>query len=459
MAAAPAVPAAELHPAMNDAPAPASARRARSARAARAPVSAAAEPRPPQRTRSAARRAVPSLSAFQVRLVLSILESVLVRRIPLDRSYAHWFARVHLDPQEQGFVVRQINAMLSHLSFYAHAAGLRHPGDLRRHLTRLVICYAAHRKLALPELDGGAGFDRRGIPRRIREAEEDVLLREGCPAWLNEVAQQQLGAAWPEQRAVLACEAPRCIRTNTLKITRDQLARVLSEQGIVSRALSGHPEALEITSASALFRSEAYRAGYFEQQDAGSQAVARFVEAAPGMRVIDACAGSGGKTLHLAALMQARGTLIALDDTAWKLDELRVRARRAGASNIEARLCSSTKVLKRLHGSADRVLLDAPCSGVGMFRRIPDLKWTDARDRLAPLQQQQQELLRRCAPLVRGGGALIYSTCSFLPSENTAQIGCFLESCQGRFELEEERQILPSSGCDGFYMARLRCRT
>ena len=398
----------------------------------------------------------PGISPFQVRLLQGILSSVLERRTPLDRAYAQWFSRVKLDPHEQGFLIRQVNAMFSHLSFYARAAGLRRPWDLKNHVNRLIICYCAHKKLRLPELDAGEGFERGSLAARIEQAEDDILMREGCPLWLNELCTPLLGDEWPGIRASLALEAPRYIRANTLKAGRDALASELSSEGVITKHVKDAPDALEVVSSSAIFRTQAYRQGHFEQQDAGSQEIAPFLLPEPGMRVIDACAGSGGKTLHLSALMQARGSIIALDTAQHKLDDLRARARRAGAHNVETRLADTTKVVKRLYDSADRVLIDAPCSATGILRRTPDLKWTDIRDRLPGLLETQQVLLSRLSRTVRPGGLIVYSTCSILPQENGQQARRFVEGSGGDFELEAERSVSPASMRDGFYMARIR---
>jgi 16S rRNA (cytosine967-C5)-methyltransferase len=178
------------------------------------------------------------------------------------------------------------------------------------------------------------------------------------------------------------------------------------------------------------------------------------------MRVIDACAGAGGKTLHLAALMQNKGRILALDTEEWKLKELKKRARRADASNlIETRLIDSTKAIKRLAQSADRLLLDVPCSGLGVLRRNPDAKWKLSPEFLARMHTLQQELLASYSAMVKPGGILVYSTCSILPSENRAQIDRFLAGPGKGFEFLEDEALMPSAGFDGFYMCRLRRTT
>ena len=194
--------------------------------------------------------------------------------------------------------------------------------------------------------------------------------------------------------------------------------------------------------------------GRFEIQDAASQQVAPFCQVEPGMRVVDACAGAGGKTLHLAALLEGKGDLLAMDVQERKLESLKARAARATVKVRTALL--SDEVLAKQAGQADRVLVDAPCSGSGTLRRQADLKYRISAESVAQIQQVQREVLERCAPVVKPGGKLIYATCSILPSENEAQAAWF-SAGHPDFVLEEERRISPAaSGWDGFYMARWR---
>ena len=395
-------------------------------------------------------------SAFQLRLVHSILNDVIVKHTSLDRAYAYWFKKVKIDAVEQGFIIRQINYMFSHLSYFAYVSGLKRPSDFERHVPRLTFSYCAFKGWTLPELEGEEGFDRRGLKKRIEEANEEPLLKDGCPLWLQELGYSELKEKWDEERRALGMEAHRFVRANTLKCSREQLAHDLSEEGIVTKPVAGAPLALEVTSNSALFRTKTFKEGKFEQQDAGSQLIGAFVEAKSGERVIDACAGSGGKTLQLAADMQGKGVIIAMDTEGWKLDDLKLRAKRAGAFNIEPRLIDSTKVVKRMYESADRVLIDAPCSGLGVIRRMPDSKWRDGREHLNELREIQHDILSRYALMAKVGGIVVYSTCSILPSENELQIERFLKENEGRFELIEDKHTLPSSGFDGFYMAKLK---
>ena len=394
-------------------------------------------------------------SPFQIRLVQSILESVFIEKKSLDKSYAFWFAKVKIPALEQGFIIKQINAMFRRLSFYAIVSCLKRPSDFVRHINRLIISYCADNDWPLPELDAGEGFDRTGLKQRLKLAREDELLNEGCPIWLNELGEKELGDRWPAERLALSTAPSRYIRVNTLKTTRENLGHELSEEGVVTKPVKGVYSALEVTSNAALFRTNSFKSGLFEQQDAGSQLIAPFLEVAPGMRVIDTCAGAGGKTLQLACLMENKGSIIALDTESWKLEDLKKRSRRAGAFNIETRVIDSTKVIKRLYDMADRVLIDAPCSGLGVIRRTPDSKWRDMRPRIIELKKIQQDILSRYSKMAKIGGIVVYSTCSILPSENALQVKEFIDNSNGAFELVEDRTLYPSDGFDGFYMAKI----
>ena len=194
-------------------------------------------------------------------------------------------------------------------------------------------------------------------------------------------------------------------------------------------------------------------------QDAASQMVAPFVDPKPGMRVADACAGAGGKSLHLANLMENKGQIISMDIHQWKLNELKKRAKRNGAHNIQTKLIDSSKVLKRFHKSFDRVLIDAPCSGLGVLKRNPDAKYNIDSAFIERVQKEQKEILNAYANLLKPDGILIYVTCSILPSENELQIQSFLNE-NPNFELIEEKHLLPSiTGFDGFYMAKMKIKS
>ncbi|HAR19787.1 MAG TPA: RNA methyltransferase, partial [Cytophagales bacterium] len=195
--------------------------------------------------------------------------------------------------------------------------------------------------------------------------------------------------------------------------------------------------------------------GFFEIQDAGSQAIAPFLQAEPGMYVIDACAGGGGKTLHLAALMQNKGHIVALDVEEKKLTNLETRAKRADATIVESCLISDASIA-RLYQKADRLLLDVPCTGLGVLNRNPDAKWKLSIKEIDRVRKIQQSILENYPSMLKKKGIMVYATCSILPSENSNQVRRFLENHPKDFDLLEEKQIWPSEGQDGFYMARIQ---
>src|SRR5690606_33616386 len=194
---------------------------------------------------------------------------------------------------------------------------------------------------------------------------------------------------------------------------------------------------------------EVFKNGWFEVQDAGSQLISPYLNVQPGMRVVDACAGAGGKTLHLSALMENKGQIYSLDIHEWKLLELKKRAKRNGAQNVQ------TKVIRKMEDSADRVLIDAPCSGLGVLSRNPDAKWKLTPEFIENVKSEQAKILNDYCKMVKPGGAMVYATCSILPSENQNQVENFLKN-HPEFKLVREKQLLPSqTGFDGFYMAYL----
>jgi 16S rRNA (cytosine967-C5)-methyltransferase len=303
----------------------------------------------------------------------------------------------------------------------------------------------------LPDWKEFKGLDPAAIGAKRKELESVRKIRESIPDWLEERGAQELEANWEPVLHALNEPAPVVIRVNTLKTDALALGQLLQAEGVQTERLEG--DAMKVLKRKNLFSTEAFRQGYFEVQDYASQQVAPFLRPEPGMRVVDACAGGGGKSLHLAALMQNKGRIIAMDTEGWKLDELKRRARRAGADIIETRPIDSTKIIKRLENSADRLLLDVPCSGLGVVRRNPDAKWKLDIPFIEKVRQTQQEILRSYSRMLKPGGLLVYATCSILPSENDRQVENFLKEQNGKFELLDQKRLLPNEfGYDGFFM-------
>jgi 16S rRNA (cytosine967-C5)-methyltransferase len=293
------------------------------------------------------------------------------------------------------------------------------------------------------------------INKRKEEAQKNIPIAQSIPDWLNELGKDQLGEDWSAEIAALNMPASFVIRVNTLKTTREKLLQELSQFEIKAELLTDYPDAIKINKRSNLFANPLFKTGMFEVQDASSQKVAAFLDVKPGMHVIDACAGAGGKTLHLSALMESKGRIVSLDTELWKLEELRKRAKRAGAQNIETRLIEANTINK-LKNSADRVLLDVPCSGLGVLKRNPDSKWKLKPEFIDNIKLTQQKIITEYAEMVKPGGLMVYATCSILPMENAHQVDAFLQK-NTNFEKIKEEVVSPNkTGFDGFYMALLK---
>lgn len=284
----------------------------------------------------------------------------------------------------------------------------------------------------------------------------DDKITQSYPDWLWDICESELGKeVWEKEAKALNEQAKVVLRVNTLKTKKEILKKHLAEQEIEVDFINDFDDALLLTERQNLFQNSLFKLGLFELQDAGSQHISEFLDVQPGMRVIDACAGGGGKTLHIAALMQNKGRVVSMDITQWKLDELKKRARRATASNIEPRLIEGSKTIKRLENTADRLLLDVPCSGTGVIKRNPDAKWKLNLEFIDRTKALQQKILSEYSSMTKIGGQLVYSTCSILPSENRKQVDEFLANNSG-FEFIKDETILPSQGFDGFYMALIK---
>ncbi|WP_438865895.1 RsmB/NOP family class I SAM-dependent RNA methyltransferase [Penaeicola halotolerans] len=290
------------------------------------------------------------------------------------------------------------------------------------------------------------------------EALDNRAILESIPDWLDQKASMQLGDLWPEEIAALNDQAEVVLRVNRLKTTPKELASTLASTDVQAYLVPDYPDALVLEKRQNIFLNPAFKQGLFEVQDGSSQRVAAALDVAPGMRVIDACAGAGGKSLHIAAMMQNKGRIISMDVEEWKLFNLKIRARRAGVQIIESRLIENNKTIKRLHESADRLLLDVPCSGLGVLRRNPDTKWKLSPDSIEHVKTLQEDILHNYSKMLKSGGIMVYATCSILPEENNLQVEKFLASEAGKdFTLiHEERVLAHQSGFDGFYIAKMQ---
>lgn len=300
------------------------------------------------------------------------------------------------------------------------------------------------------------------------EMPEAVQLE--LPDWIVPHLNARFGAALRAEAAALLAPAPLDLRVNTLRASRDEARAALAAEGIEAAPTPLSPWGLRVPVRRPVTTGAAFRAGLVEIQDEGSQLVALLADARPGLRVADLCAGAGGKTLALAMCMANRGYLLACDVSQARLEAAVRRLRRAGVSNVERHvLAPGDKLVKRRAGSFDRVLVDAPCTGTGTWRRNPDARLRLTEGDLTELREKQSAILDAAARLVRSGGRLVYATCSLLPEENEIQVSAFLAR-HPDFFLRPPAAPLPyvggflmlsplRHGTDGFFAAILERRT
>ncbi len=367
------------------------------------------------------------------------------------RRDKRWGAR------DRKFVAETIYEIVRWKRLYAEIANVKEPFS-RQDLWRLFSVWCVLRGIQLPDWNQIEPTPTRRIKGKFDELSKIRKFRESIPDWIDAIGLDELGEkVWTKEIASLNKQAEVILRTNTLNTSKEVLQKRLKEEGIDTEFVQGYPDALKLVERANVFKTECFKKGFFEVQDASSQLVAAYLDVEPGMKVVDTCAGAGGKTLHLASLMQNKGQIVAMDIYESKLKKLKVRARRNGAHNIDMKVIDSTKPIKKLYNKADRVLIDAPCSGLGVIRRNPDSKWKLQPEFLDNIRKVQQNVLQSYSKMVKSGGKLVYATCSVLPSENQEQIEEFLASETGKdFSFVSDKKVLShESGFDGFYMALL----
>jgi 16S rRNA (cytosine967-C5)-methyltransferase len=301
------------------------------------------------------------------------------------------------------------------------------------------------RRLALLGWQGNEGFLRGALSEReqqwlegVRRVDRGALpekLRHNLPEWLAEPLRLALGDEfWPLVES-LNRPAALDLRVNALKARRDEVREALAQAGIEAAPTPYSPWGLRVAGKPALNKLDVFTRGDVEVQDEGSQLLALLTDAKRGEMVVDFCAGAGGKTLALGAAMRNTGRLYAFDTSGHRLAALKPRLARSGLSNVYPVQIAHERDerIKRLAGKIDRVLVDAPCSGLGTLRRNPDMKWRQSEQSVAELRQKQAAILQSAARLVKSGGRLVYATCSLLEDENEAIARAFTDEHGERF--------------------------
>ena len=319
----------------------------------------------------------------------------------------------------------------------------------------------------------------RNLDRRrntiVEPGSEDHVTRLSIlyshPAWIVKRWVRQFG---PEKTEAMLREnnnpSPLVLRTNTLKITRDELNASLQSEGALVTETTYSPVGLKIISSPGLRSLTAYQKGWFMVQDEAAQLITLIVSPRPGENVLDAAAAPGGKATHLAERMENQGAVIALESDAVRITKITENRQRLGTSIIKPVLGDATRFKE---GSFDKILIDAPCSGLGVLRRHPDGRWTKNENSIKDKQALQKKILENCSKLLKPGGALVYATCTTEPEENEDVVSSFLDRTGGAFVIDDPRPYLPEQAhvlldrkgffhtypealeMDGFFGARL----
>jgi 16S rRNA (cytosine967-C5)-methyltransferase len=310
----------------------------------------------------------------------------------------------------------------------------------------------------LPDWQEFKDVNEQEIKSATEELKKERAIRESYPDWLDSLLANELGEqVWEKEAAALNQEAAVFLRVNTLKSTNSVVLDKLKAQDVELEKCdwNGLQQALKLKKRKNVQSFAEYKSGFFEIQDASSQLIAPFLNPTEGSFVIDACAGAGGKTLHLASIMNNKGSIVAMDVEENKLIELKKRADRAGVKIVKT-ACIASDTVNKYKNTADFLLMDVPCSGLGTLKRVPDAKWKLSAAFIEQIKQTQQKILREYSQMLKPGGTMVYATCSILPSENQQQIQTFLNETPQLFEFISDKKILPSEGADGFYMAMLK---
>ncbi len=326
-------------------------------------------------------------------------------------------------------------------------------------LWNLIACWIVLNNFSLPEWEEFKDIDVGKIKSKAPVLVQARKYKYSIPDWLDKMGVEAFGEAiWEKEIGSLNTPANLIVRVNTSKIAVEKLKEILEKKyEIITHRIPDYKQALIFEKKQSLKSIKEFREGFFEVQDANSQKVAPWLKPEPNKYYIDACAGAGGKSLHLANLTMDSAKIVSLDIYSTKLNELERRCYRSDLQSVQIVNIEDEEILKSIETDADGVLIDAPCSGMGVLKRNPDTKWTITPDRLKEILETQEKILQTYAPYVKKGGTLVYATCSILPVENQLQVSCFLNSKLGKsFELEKEYNYLShQTGFDGFYCARL----
>ena len=396
---------------------------------------------------------------FHIKAIFAALKDIFEKNVYADKAIEKVMkANKYWDVRERAFVSDVTYDMVRNWRLIVASSGVEPDAKLSdRNLWMIFGAYLVFDGYQLPESNYFKGIHEKKIVSQLEKFHKIRKIRESVPDWLDALGEKELGKDWDKVIRALNQRPTTVLRANSLKTNPKELQTLLEAENITEASLIvWSPDAVELKFPRNVFRTEAFHKGLFEVQDASSQMVSEFLNVQPGMRVVDACAGAGGKTLHLASLMKNKGRIIALDVKEKKLEELKKRATRADVRIVETRALDSSKVVKRLKDTADRLLLDVPCSGLGVLRRNPDSKWKLNLEEIERVKTIQREILTNFSDITKVGGKMVYATCSILPSEGEDQVQWFLKNVGDKWNLIGEKRYSPEVyHADGFYMALL----
>lgn len=397
------------------------------------------------------------------------------KRFPADKMLQHYFKENrYIGSKDRGAISELVYFVLRNkatLDWWLDKYNQPHSGRMLA-LSALILRKDYTAK-SLEELTNND--DRHGLSPLTPEEKkilcqlaENSLVSPEMPAsvrlnyqpWMEQFLQDTFGSKLEQAMLAMNQQAPTDLRTNTIKTNRDQLIKNLNKEGFECKPTLLSPLGIRLSKRAPIFTSRYFQDGHFEVQDEGSQMIALLAAPKAGERVIDFCAGAGGKTLALAAIMENKGRILAWDTSKKRLDQINLRLRRAGVHNVQTHVLESENdsFIKRHKNSADLVLVDAPCSGSGTWRRNPDLKWRFTNKDLDEVVAIQQSILQSAARLLKTGGKLVYATCSVFGLENRKQIDLFLKN-HPNFTLAVDNPFLEltphENDVDGFFAAVL----
>jgi 16S rRNA (cytosine967-C5)-methyltransferase len=401
-----------------------------------------------------------------------VLREILRFTAPADVTLSRYFKdHQRLGSRERGVVAEAVYAVLRNKTFFTEFGGTGGQPSMRR-----LALLGLSETVGIESLSGLTEEENEFLTR-IKEIDRKLLpplAQANMPQWLYSKLVAQYGEADAQElAAVLNTPAPLDLRVNSIKANRDEVIAKLAEAPIAATPTPYSPLGLRVLKRPTLQNLPLFKEGAIEVQDEGSQVLAQIVAARRGEMVVDFCAGAGGKTLALGATMRNTGRLYAFDVSEKRLGKLKPRLARSGLSNVHPVLIAHERdaKIKRLAGKIDRVLVDAPCSGLGTLRRNPDVKWRQPESAVAEMQEKQAAILDGAARLLKGGGRLVYATCSLLNEENDFIVEQFLAShpdfdlvpmskvlAEQKIDLEMDQylKLLPHKhNTDGFFAAVL----